>query len=160
MAGRRHLPEEFHTITPHLTVRQVAQAVQFYRDVFGAQELYRAVDIDGAVIHAELLLGDSRFFLNDEFPQYGITAPAPGRPALLLHLYVADADDTVARAVAAGATLALPLCDQPWGDRYAQIRDPFGHLWSVATRREDLAPHEVQRRIGAALAQLRAGKRD
>jgi uncharacterized glyoxalase superfamily protein PhnB len=142
------VPEEFHTITPHLVVRGVAEAVEFYRRAFGAEELLRNLAPDGkSIMHCELLLGDSRFFVNDEFPEQGVLSPLglPGT-AVTLHLYVEDVDGFFARAVAAGAEVLMPVTDAFWGDRYGMLRDPFGHRWSVASRIEDLSPNELQRR--------------
>jgi uncharacterized glyoxalase superfamily protein PhnB len=140
--------EDFHTITPHLTVRGVTEAVEFYRRAFGAAELYRNIAPDGkAVMHAELMLGDSRFLLHDEFPERGEVSPLSGQPTgVVLHLYVDDVDDLYERAVTAGATVLMPLQDCFWGDRYAILRDPFGHCWSMATRIEDLSPQQLQKR--------------
>jgi PhnB protein len=140
--------EDFHTITPHLTVRGVTEAVEFYQKAFGAAELYRNMAPDGkAVMHSEVALGDSRFFLHDEFPEHGEISPL-GLPAtgVVLHLYVDDVDALYERTVAAGATVLFPLQDCFWGDRYAIVRDPFGHRWSMATRIEDLSPRDLQER--------------
>jgi uncharacterized glyoxalase superfamily protein PhnB len=147
--------EDFHTITPHLTVRGVAEAVEFYRRAFGAAELYRNMAPDGkSVMHAELMLGDSRFLLHDEFPDHGEVSPLDGPPTgVKLHLYVDDVDDLYERAVAAGATVEMPLQDCFWGDRYAIVRDPFGHRWSMATRIEDLSPRQLQKRAAEFNAQ-------
>jgi PhnB protein len=140
--------EDFHTITPHLTVRGVSEAVEFYRRAFGASELYRNMAPDGkSVMHAELMLGDSRFLLHDEFPEHGEVSPLDGPPTgVKLHLYVDDVDDIYERTIAAGATVLMPLQDCFWGDRYAIVRDPFGHRWSMATRIEDLSPRQLQKR--------------
>jgi PhnB protein len=140
--------EDFHTITPHLTVCGVVEAIAFYSQAFGAAELYRNLARDGkSVMHAELLLGDSRFFIHDEFPEAGEISPR-GIPCtgVKLHLYVDDVDNVFGRAIAAGASVLLPLADCFWGDRYGILRDPFGHRWSVATRIEDLSPRQVQKR--------------
>jgi PhnB protein len=147
-AGVKRVPEEFHTITPHLVVRGVPEAVEFYRKAFGAQELFRNMAPDGkTVVHSELLLGDSRFFLNDEFPEHGAVSPkALNGSAVTLHLYVEDVDAVYQQAVEAGAQVVFPLADCFWGDRYAQLKDPFGHSWSVASRIEDLSPAELKER--------------
>jgi uncharacterized glyoxalase superfamily protein PhnB len=142
------IPEDFHTITPHLVVRGVAAAVDFYRQAFGAQELLRNVAPDGrTIMHCELLLGDSRFFVNDEFPDHGLLSPlALGGSPVTLHLYVEDVDAFVGRAVAAGAQVLMPVADAFWGDRYGILQDPFGHRWSVASRIEDLSPADLKLR--------------
>jgi uncharacterized glyoxalase superfamily protein PhnB len=140
--------DDFHTITPHLTVRGVGEAIAFYARAFGAAELYRNLAPDGkSVMHAELMLGDSRFFIHDEFPEHGEISPLGiSCNGVKLHLYVDDVDDVFGRAVAAGATVLMPLEDCFWGDRYGILRDPFGHRWSVATHLEDLSPRELQER--------------
>jgi uncharacterized glyoxalase superfamily protein PhnB len=145
------VPEDFHTISPHLVVRGVAAAVDFYRKAFGAQELYRNFAPGGkSIMHSELLLGDSRFFVNDEFPEHGVLSPpAIGGTPVTLHLYVEDVDAFFTRAVNAGAEVLMPVADCFWGDRFGILRDPFGHKWSVASRLEDLSPAEVQERARA-----------
>jgi uncharacterized glyoxalase superfamily protein PhnB len=140
--------EDFHTITPHLTVRGVNEAVKFYEKAFGAAELYRNLAPDGkSVMHVELMLGDSRLLLHDEFPEHGELSPLGGHATgVVLHLYVEDVDDIYQRTIDAGATVVMPLQDCFWGDRYAIVIDPFGHRWSMATRIEDLSPRQLQER--------------
>jgi PhnB protein len=140
--------DDFHTITPHLTVRGAEAAVAFYCRAFGAAELYRNLAPDGKLImHSELMVGDSRFFIHDEFPEADEISPIDGSPTgVKLHLYVDDVDDLYQRAIEAGATVLMPLQDCFWGDRYAIIRDPFGHRWSMATHIEDLSPRQQQKR--------------
>jgi uncharacterized glyoxalase superfamily protein PhnB len=147
--------EDFHTITPHLTVRGVNEAVKFYEKAFGAAELYRNLAPDGkSVMHVELMLGDSRLLLHDEFPEHGQFSPQGGQATgVVLHLYVDDVDDIYQRTVDAGATVVMPLQDCFWGDRYAIVVDPFGHRWSMATRIEDLSPRELQKRASDWSAQ-------
>jgi uncharacterized glyoxalase superfamily protein PhnB len=140
--------DDFHTITPHLVVRDAARAIEFYCRAFGAAELYRNLAPDGkAIQHAELMLGDSRFLLHDEFPDQGLLSPLGYLgTAVTLHLYVDDVDTVFARAVHEGAQVLMPLENCFWGDRYGILRDPFGHRWSVATRIKDLSPRELQKR--------------
>jgi uncharacterized glyoxalase superfamily protein PhnB len=139
--------EDFHTITPHLTVRGVSDAVRFYEKAFGAAELYRNLAPDGkSVMHAELMVGDSRLLLHDEFPDHGSFAPKGENMGVTLHLYVTNVDEVYERTVALGATVVMPLRDCFWGDRYAIVVDPFGHRWSMATRIEDLSPRKIQER--------------
>jgi PhnB protein len=149
--------EDFHTITPHLTVRGVDQAVKFYEKAFGAAELYRNVAPDGkSIMHVELLLGDSRFFLHDEFPDHGQLSPLGGQATgVVLHLYVEDVDALYQQSVEAGVTVLMPLQDCFWGDRYAIVVDPFGHRWSMATRLEDLSPKQIKQRASEFNAQHR-----
>jgi PhnB protein len=141
------IPEDFHTITPQLVVKGVAQAVAWYTKAFGANELLRNTAPDGeSIMHSELLLGDSRFFVVDEFPG-SMTSPATlGGTPVTLHLYVHDVDALFAKAVDAGATVLMPVADQFWGDRYGMLADPFGHRWSIASRIEDLSPRALQQR--------------
>ena len=149
------IPEDFHTITPHLVVRGVVKAVEFYEQAFGASELYRNLAPDGvSVMHSEMLLGSSRFFVNDEFPEYGVLSPKSlnGSP-VTLHLYVEDVDSFFEHAVEAGAEIVMPLADAFWGDRYGILVDPFGHRWSVASRIEDLSPDETHERAKAWASQ-------
>jgi PhnB protein len=142
------VPEDFHTITPQLVVNGVADAIAWYTKALGANELFRNTAPDGArIMHSELLLGDSRFFVVDEFGEGSMKSPATlGGTAVTLHLYVHDVDALFNRAVAAGATVLMNVADQFWGDRYGMIADPFGHRWSIASRIEDLSPRDLHKR--------------
>lgn len=141
------VPEDFRTITPQLVVNGVDSAIDWYSRALGANELLRNMAPDGtSVMHAELLLGDSRFFVVDEFPQGGRSPRSLGGSGVTLHLYVEDVDEMFERAVAAGAEVLLPVADQFWGDRYGMLADPFGHRWSMASRIEDLSPRALQER--------------
>jgi PhnB protein len=144
------VPEDFHTITPQLVVKGVAEAIDWYTKALGANELLRNLAQDGkSIMHSELLLGDSRFFVVDEF-QGSMASPASlGGTSITLHLYVQDVDALFGRAVAAGATVLMPVADQFWGDRYGILKDPFGHRWSIASRIEDLSPNALQARAAA-----------
>jgi len=150
------IPSGYHAITPHLVINGAAEAIEFYKRAFGAEEHCRMPfpGPDGTVKlgHAELQIGDSRLFLADEFPEWGSVGPRGGSP-VTIHLYVTDADAAFARAVEAGATVAMPLEDAFWGDRYGKLVDPFGHHWSIAEHREDLTPEQMQERMAAAMAQ-------
>jgi len=139
------VPEDFHTITPQIAVKGVAAAIDWYTKALGADELLRNTAPDGAsIMHAELLLGDSRFFVVDEFPDSMASPASLGGTSVTLHLYVRDVDTLFNRAVEAGATVLMPVADQFWGDRYGILRDPFGHRWSIASRIEDLSPKKLQ----------------
>ena len=140
------IPEDFHTITPQLVVNGVAGAVDWYTSALGAHELLRNAAPDGRIMHCELLLGDSRFFVVDEFPDNMRSPSALGGTPVTFHLYVADVDALFDRAVGAGATVLMPVADQFWGDRYGMISDPFGHRWSIASRIEDLSPRALHER--------------
>ena len=141
------VPEEFHTITPQLVVSGVAKAIDWYTEALGANELLRNTAPDGkSIMHSELLLGDSRFFVVDEFQGSMISPLRLGGTPVTLHLYVEDVDELFDRAVAAGASVIMPVADQFWGDRYGMLSDPFGHRWSIASRIEDLSPRALQNR--------------
>ena len=142
------VPEDFHTITPQLVVKGVAEAIAWYTSALGANELLRNTAPDGSrIMHSELLLGDSRFFVVDEFDQGPMKSPSTlGGSPVTLHLYVRDVDAVFDRAVAAGATVLMKVADQFWGDRYGMLNDPFGHRWSIASRIEDLSPRDLHKR--------------
>jgi PhnB protein len=148
------IPEGFHTITPSLIIKGAAEAIDFYKRAFGATELYRmqmpGPDGEQKIGHAELQIGDSRFFVNDEFPSHGAVGPSGSSPVGIF-LYVSDADATFNQAVAAGATVTMPLMNMFWGDRFGKLVDPFGHSWAVATHIEDVPPEEIPKRMAASM---------
>jgi PhnB protein len=137
-------PAQYHSLTPYLTLRGAAKAIEFYRKAFGAEELYRMAAPDGTVMHAELRIGDSVVMLGEEAPEMGASSPATlgGSTAGLL-IYVERCDEAFQRAIQAGATALQPPVDMFWGDRYGQLKDPFGHRWSIATHVKDLSPEEM-----------------
>ncbi len=144
------IPEGFHTVTPHLTVKDAAAAIEFYKKAFGAEEIARMPGPDGKIMYAELRIGNSPLMLNDEFPEMGSHGPKAGEgSAVTVHLYVNDCDAFFDRAVKAGAQAKLPPQDMFWGDRYAKVKDPSGHQWGLATHIEDIAPQECARRAAA-----------
>jgi uncharacterized glyoxalase superfamily protein PhnB len=122
-----------------------ANAIEFYKRAFNAVEISRLPGPQGKLMHATLRIGDSPFMLTDEFPESGALGPKAlkGSP-VTVHIYVENVDAAVAQAVEAGAKMTMPIADMFWGDRYAQLEDPFGHLWSVATHTRDLSPQEIQ----------------
>ena len=144
----RAVPKGLHTITPHLVVRDAAKAIDFYKRALGAEEISRFPGPDGrSIMHAEIKIGDSVVYLNDENPQMGARSPLSiGGTAVTLTCYVEDADALYNRAVGAGAKVQMPIADQFWGDRYGQVIDPYGHQWSICTRKEDLTPEEMQKK--------------
>ena len=149
--NKSRVPEGFHTVTPHLEVRGAAKAIEFYKKAFGATEIFRNYGPDGkAIMHAQLRIGDSPVLLHDEFQEAGVSSPhaLEGSP-VTLHLYVEDADAVFRQAVAAGATVDMPIQDMFWGDRYGQLTDPFGHVWSIGTHKEDVSVEEAKRRMAA-----------
>jgi uncharacterized glyoxalase superfamily protein PhnB len=141
------IPPGQHTVTPHMIIKGAAKAIDFYKKAFGAEEIMRMSMPDGLIGHAELKIGDSFLYLADEFPQSEAKSPqSAGTTTITLHLYVQDADAAFAKAVKAGATVKMPLTDMFWGDRYGQLADPFGHIWAIATHKEDLTPQEMAKR--------------
>ncbi|HEY6097208.1 MAG TPA: VOC family protein [Candidatus Deferrimicrobium sp.] len=154
------IPSGYHSITPFLTVRYAAQAIDFYRRAFGAEELARMYGLDGkTVMHAELKIGDSRFFLGDEVPGMDCRSPQTlgGSPAGI-YLYVRDVDEAFRKAIEAGATVKRPLEDMFWGDRTGSVLDPYGHTWDLATRKENLPPEEMKRRGEEFFRKMGGGK--
>jgi PhnB protein len=146
------VPDGYHTATPYLIVNGAAAAIEFYKRAFGAEAKSCMSSPDGKVGHAEIKIGDSPIMLADEHPEMGFRGPKSigGSPVGLL-LYVKDADAVFARAVAAGAATLRPLADQFYGDRSGTVMDPFGHVWTIATHKEDVPPEEVERRFKAAM---------
>ena len=152
MSPVKAIPDGMHSLTPHLVCRDAAAAIEFYKKAFGAIELFRLPMPDGKIMHACVLIGDSQLFLFDEMPAMGAFGPQDlkGSP-VTLHLQVQDADASFARALAAGATVTMPLADMFWGDRYGQLRAPFGHRWSVATHVRDLSPEQIRDAASVAM---------
>ena len=147
------VPDGYHTLTPFLTVRNAAKAIEFYKQAFGAQERGIAKDPTGKVMHAEIKIGDSIVMLADEFPEFGSTAPeSGGGTSMGLHIYIEDVDQAFERAVKAGAKVEMPVADQFWGDRYGRLKDPFGHKWSIATHVKDMSADEMKRAMDDAMA--------
>lgn len=145
------IPDGYHSLTPYLIIDGAAAALDFYREAFGAVELFRLPGPDGRLGHAEIQLGNSRVMLADEFPEMDARGPRTlGGSPVGLCLYVPDVDAVFARALAAGATVQRPLADQFYGDRSATVVDPFGHKWTIATHIEDVSPEEMERRAQAA----------
>jgi PhnB protein len=154
MGNVRPIPEGYHSITPYLAVDGAAAAIEFYKKAFGATEVMRMPSPGGKVGHAEIRIGDSRVMLADEYPDMGFRSPkAYGGSPLGLHLYVEDVDAVARQAVAAGAREVKPVKDQFYGDRTGSFEDPFGHVWHIATHKEDLAEGELKRRAEAAMGQ-------
>ena len=155
MANVKPIPQGMESLTPHITVKNATDAIEFYKKAFGAQELGRHLTPDGRIMHAALKIGGGHLFLNDEFPEMkGCGAPAPTDDLpFVINLYVENADQTFDRAVKAGAKSKMPLTDMFWGDRYGQIIDPFGYHWSIAQHIEDVTPEEMKKRGEAMFAE-------
>ena len=156
-AKAKKIPEGFHTLTPHLMIREAAKAIEFYKKAFGAKEVYRMPGPEGSesVLHAELLIGSSKLLLADDCPEMGRKSPtALGGSPVMIHIYVEDADSFFKKAVEAGATVTMPLENMFWGDRYGTLQDPFGHHWGVGTHLEDVSPAEMQKRAAALFEKM------
>jgi uncharacterized glyoxalase superfamily protein PhnB len=146
--AKHHVPEGLRSITTHIVVPNALDAIDFYTTVFGAElEAHAPGPTPRSTMHAALKIGDAALFLTDEMPQSKAKAPASlGGTTCSLFLYVSDVDAVVDRAVKHGAQQVMPVDDQFWGDRYGQVIDPFGHLWEIATHKEDLTQEEREER--------------
>jgi PhnB protein len=144
------VPPGYESITPYITVKGAAAAIDFYKKAFGARETMRLPSPDGKVGHAEISIGKAHIMLADEFPDMGNKAPATlGDSPVLLHLYVENVDAAFKRAEKAGAKVVRPLADMFYGDRGGQLEDPFGHKWWLASRIEEVPEKELKRRMKA-----------
>ena len=138
-------PPGYHSVTPYLVVRGAAQALDFYARAFGAVEVLR-LPMGGLIGHAEIRIGDSIIMMNDEFPEMNCKGPLSlGGSPFNIHLYVEDADAVFEQAVAAGATVTMPIADMFWGDRYGSITDPFGHAWGIATHKREMTDEDLKK---------------
>jgi uncharacterized glyoxalase superfamily protein PhnB len=142
----RTIPEGMHSLTPHIVCAGAADAIEFYKHAFNAVEQVRMPGPGGKVMHASLKIGDSTLMIADEMPECGggLGPKALKGSPVTIHLYVDNADATIAQAEKAGAKVTMPAADMFWGDRYGKLEDPFGHRWSVATHKVDLSPEEMQ----------------
>ncbi|HSA97703.1 MAG TPA: VOC family protein [Candidatus Nitrosotenuis sp.] len=147
MSKVKPIPDGYSTVTPTLTVREAAKAIEFYKRAFDAQEIFRFPSPDGkTIMHAEIKIGNSIVMLNDEFPQMDCRSPQSiGGTGSSIFLYVNDADATFNKAVSAGAKPLMPLMDAFWGDRFGSIQDPYGHVWSIATHKKDMTHEEIKK---------------
>lgn len=149
------IPEGYHSITPYLTVDNANQAIDFYKHAFDAKEITRMDGPPGKVSHAELKIGDSFLMVSDEMPGSGIrSARSLGGSPVNIFLYVEDVDTVFNRAKTAGAKVDMPVDDMFWGDRYGKLTDPFGHSWSIATHKEDVAPAEMKKRAQTSMEKM------
>jgi len=151
MANVKPIPEGYHSVTPYLSIKGAAAAIDYYKQVFGATELFRMAGPDGKIGHAEIKIGDSPIMLADEFPEMEFVSPKTlgGSPVGLM-IYVDDVDTMYTQAISAGAQEIKPLQNQFYGDRSGTLKDPFGHVWTVATHIEDVPPEEMEQRAAAA----------
>jgi PhnB protein len=143
-----YIPKGYNTVTPYLVIKGAAKAIDYYKKVLGATVVVRMDCPEGRVGHAELQIGDSRIMLADENPAMGNrSAESIGASPVSLYVYLPDCDKVVAEAVAEGAKILKPVQDQFYGDRSGFIQDPFGHLWGIATHKEDVSPKEMAERM-------------
>lgn len=150
MADVKPIPEGYHSVTPYLIIKGAADAIEYYKKAFGATELFR-MDHGGKIGHAEIKIGDSPIMLADEFPEMGHRSPkALGGSPVGIMIYVDDVDTIYKKAIEAGGVEVKPLQDQFYGDRSGTLTDPFGHVWTVATHKEDVSSEEMDRRLAAA----------
>jgi uncharacterized glyoxalase superfamily protein PhnB len=148
MAKVKAIPEGYATVTPFMRIKGAAQAIDFYKKAFGAEERGRMAGPDGAIMHAEVKIGNSIIMLSEAMM---------GPPTQSgCHLYVEDVDAAWKRATDAGAKVEMPLADQFWGDRYGILTDPFGNRWSMATHKEDFSPEEMRKRAEEAMKNFKA----
>jgi PhnB protein len=139
------IPEGYHSITPYLGIKKAAEAIDFYKKAFGAIEVMRLSMPDGGIGHAELRIGDCPIMLGTPCDQGPLSNPDQS-PSVGLHLYVTDVDKSYNQAIAAGATVVSQVKDQFYGDRSGTLKDPYGHLWFLATRKEDLTQEQIEQR--------------
>ena len=153
------IPNATPSLTPHIVCAGAADAIRFYKEAFGAEELIRIPADDGRLMHAAIAIDGAMVMLVDEMKEHGVLSPLSlGGSPVTLHLNVPDADKAIERAVAAGATVTLPAHDAFWGDRYGQLRDPFGHSWSVAHPLRDAVMSESELREAAKNAECGAAQ--
>ena len=146
----RAIPDGYTSLTPYLVCKGAAKAIDFYRNAFGAEETVRMPGPDGQVMHAEVKIGNAMLMLADENPQRGALSPESiGGTASSIMFYCDDVDAVFRRAVSLGATSEVEPTDQFWGDRMANLVDPFGHKWAIATHKEDVSPEEMMKRMQA-----------
>ena len=151
------IPDGYHTVTAYLIVDDGARAIDFYREAFGAEELYR-LPMGGKVGHAEIRIGDTNLMLSDEWPDMQALGPNKrGGATASFVIYGPDCDAAYERAVKAGAKADRPPSDQFWGDRMGTVVDPFGHKWTLGTHIEDVSPDEMQKRMEAWSKEQAAG---
>jgi PhnB protein len=149
------IPEGYHTLSAYLAVDNAAEAIDFYKRAFGAKELVRMDAPGGKIGHAELGIGDSRIMLADQFPQSTTKTPKELKGTTFsLFMYSEDVDAAMDKAVEAGATVTMEADDMFWGDRFGAVTDPYGHMWSIATHKEDVSPEEIAARGKAAMAAM------
>ncbi len=154
----KKIPDGYNRVSPYLIVNGAERALDFYKQAFGAVELFRHKAPDGKIGHAEVRIGDTVIMLADEFPDHDAHGPRKfGGSPVSLHVYCEDVDAVAAKAVAAGGKMKRPVADQFYGDRLGTLEDPFGHTWHLSTHIEDVPPEELDRRAKKAMAEQTKG---
>jgi len=154
------IPDGYHTVTPYLVVHDAAKAIDFYKRAFDATEVHRMQGPDGKIGHAELRIGDSIVMLADEMSGMDTRSPQSlNGTSAGLFIYTRDVDAAYNKATAAGAKATQPPADMFWGDRYGKLTDPFGHSWSLATHKEDVAPEEMKRRMQEQMGKMASSQK-
>jgi PhnB protein len=152
-SGMKGIPDDVSVVIPRLFCRDVAAAIDFCTNTFGAVERVRRPGPDGTVAHALMTIGPAMIMIEAEWPGVASRAPkADGSSPVVIYVYVEDVDKTVERAVAGGAKVLIPVSNQFWGDRIGWVMDPSGHVWTIATRIEETSEEERQRRLAAIMA--------
>jgi uncharacterized glyoxalase superfamily protein PhnB len=139
------IPAGYTTVTPGLCFKNTSRAIEFYKQAFGAEERERMLGPNGAIMHAEIKIGNSIVMMGDEMPGMNKSVQTLGGSPVAFYLYVTDADTAHRRALDAGAKEIQPVTDQFWGDRSGQVEDPFGLRWNLATRTVDMSPEEMRK---------------
>jgi PhnB protein len=158
MTDVKPIPEGFSTVTPYMTVSNCVEAIEFYGKAFGATQISRMEGPGGSTMHAEIRVGDSIVMMTDENAQFGMLSPLTlGNNTGSLHLYVDDVDAAFKKALDAGCEVIAPLMDMFWGDRFGKVKDPFGHGWSLASKKELLTAEQISERAAEAMKQMAEG---
>ena len=153
MATVKPIPDNYPRVTAYLAIDGASDAIEFYKQIFGAEERFRMPQPDGTIGHAELQLGDSVIMMSDAFPEMGVVDPKKlGGSPITLTVYVDDVDATFGDAIKAGAKQLQPVEDKFYGDRAGQFEDPWGHRWNVMSHVEDVSPEEMEKRAAAFAA--------
>lgn len=161
MSDVPHIPKGFHTVTAAMTIKNAAEAIEFYTRAFGAEEILRLTGPGGSVVHSEIKIGDSIIMIGEEWPGHHIQSPASVKgTTCAIHVYVQDVDAAHKRAVEAGAKENMPPADMFWGDRFSSVTDPYGHAWSLATHIKEISPDECQKACDEWMAQMAGGGGD
>jgi PhnB protein len=156
MKNVKAIPEGYHSLIIYLSLKGADKAIDYYKKAFGAKEIGRITTPDGKILHAELQIGDSRFMLSEEMPEWGNKSPKTlGGSSVMVSLYVEDVDSVFKQALDAGGKVlgGMDVKDQFYGDRSGTVEDPFGHCWNITTHIEDVSFEEIQKRSNEHFAE-------